>query len=567
MKEIKRENAFTLVELLGVFTLIGVILLVVVPNVTQLLTKSKGQDYERFLNDIYLATEAYIQGKGKEYSTLDTVSGKAFVQVRELVDNGYLTSTKVNPQTNQKINLDATVVALKTPSGNITYDFVNSDITINAYKKTGLLLSYSIDSKPTTIWKDQSGSELGNDGQLMEFTANNGFQGNSVYLDGTNYILSNVINPVQVTLSTYIMIPEFSSAEQVLMGNYQNGGCGFTIDMDGNHKITFAVHVNGTYHLIRSVQDYEVNRYYQLVGTYDGTTIKFYLDGVLQGTIAVTGTITVPQNSTHFMIGGNPSGTVAATKTKSYVSSVKIYNHALTEQEIMNDYQLDKARYSSQQENYVEGLLAQYDSYSKPMNNVWNDLTGNGKHATMSGFDNTVSSGWNQFKLTLDGVNDYIQIPNSITANKNYTIQIVFQTETTTAWADIMTFNRNDTTDIYNNNGRIELHSNLKEYFWYTDNGPIKSGERLFTMDNKIPASITLSVGTDKTTVYKNGEATYQASTKDYDNGQYVSINFGNRITSMYMNCSIYAIRIYNKALTKEEVLKNYQLDHFRFGI
>ncbi len=564
MKEIKRENAFTLVELLGVFTLIGVILLVVVPNVTQLLTKSKGQDYERFLNDIYLATEAYIQGKGKEYSTLDTVSGKAFVQVRELVDNGYLTSTKVNPQTNQKINLDATVVALKTPSGNITYDFVNSDITINAYKKTGLLLSYSIDSKPTTIWKDQSGSELGNDGQLMGFTANNGFQGNSVYLDGTNYILSNVINPVQVTLSTYIMVPEFSSAEQVLMSNYEGGGYGFVVDQSGNRKIAFQINVNGTYYQINSTKNYETNRYYQLVGTYDGTTMKFYLDGVLQGTKTVAGNITAPQNSTHFMVGGNPNGTVATTKTKSYVSSVKIYNHALTEQEIMNDYQLDKARYSSQQENYVEGLLAQYDSYSKPMNNVWNDLTGNGKHATMSGFNNTVSSGWNQFKLTLDGIDDYIQTPNVLTTNKNYTIQIVFQTETTAAWADIMTFNSGNVSN--DMNGRIEIVADLKKYYWYGP-GPIPTGTSIFEMNNKIPATITMSVGNEKTIVYVDNEVTYQGATQEYNNGQYASINFGKRIEGGNMNCTIYAIRIYNKALTKEEIMKNHQLDHFRFGI
>lgn len=565
MKELKRESAFTLVELLGVFTLIGVILLVVVPNVTQLLTKSKGQDYERFLNDVYLATEAYIQGKGNEFSTLDTISGKTFIKVSDLIENGYLTGTKVNPKTNEKINLNATIVALKTPSGNITYDFVNSDITNSAYKSDGLLLDYGINSKPTTNWKDQSGS--GNDGQLFGFNENNGFQGNAISFDSTNYILSNVINPDQVTLSTYIMIPVITSAEQVLMSNYEGGGYGFLVDQFGGHKLTFQINVNGTYYQINSIADYEINRYYQLVGTYDGTTMNFYLDNVLQGSINISGTITPPIENTHFIIGGNPYKDTAYTKTKSYVSSVKIYNHALNEQEIKNNYELDKARYSSQYEEYAEGMIVQYDGYSKPINNIWTDLTGSGFNATMNGIDNTIASGWNQFKLTLDGVNDYVQIPNVIASNKNYTIQIVFQTETTDAWDDIMTFNRASTTDIISINGRIELGEDQKSYYWYGSLGPISPGVKIFEMNNKIPSTITLSVGNEKTLFYKNNEVTYQAKTQEYDNTQYTSINFGNRINAEYMNCTIYAIRIYNKVLSQEEVTKNYQLDHFRFGI
>lgn len=564
MQKKKRESAFTLVELLGVLTLLGAILLIVVPNVLQLLSKSKNQDYDRFLNDISLAAEAYIQGSSKKFSQLDVVSGKAFLNVNELVENGFLTSTKIDPSTNKKINLKGTIIAQKTPSGTITYDFINKDITNDAYKKDGLLLNYNIASKPLTSWSDQSGT--GNDGQLMGFNANNGFQGSSINFDGTNYILSNEINPTQVTLSSYLMIPEVTNTEQVLMSNYENGGYGFVTDIDGVHKIIFAINVNGTYYRIYSTKDYEINRFYQLIGTYDGTTMKFYLNGELQGTLAISGTITTPQNATHFMIGGNPSGTTASTKTKSYVSSVKIYNHAFTEAEVKNDSEVDKARFGNQYDNYVDGMLAQYDSYTKPVNNVWNDLSGNNKHATMSGFNNTVSSGWNQFKLVLDGSDDFLQIPNVLPENKNYTIQIVYQAEVPGAWTDIMTFNSGSSTDPDNVNGRIEIGSDLNQYYWFGQ-GPIKNSTKIFQSQNKIPATLTMSVGLEKTKVYLNSEPTYQGATQDYNNNQFTSIHFGKRVSRGNMNSVIYAIRIYNRALTQEEVDHNYKLDHFRFGI
>ena len=54
------KKGFTLVELLAVVTIMGVILLISVPNITKQLKKTNSNRYSEFVEDLFLATESYL---------------------------------------------------------------------------------------------------------------------------------------------------------------------------------------------------------------------------------------------------------------------------------------------------------------------------------------------------------------------------------------------------------------------------------------------------------------------------------------------------------------------------
>ena len=56
-----KKNGFTLVEMVVILIFITIIALMSVPVITNMLKKGEDDKYNMFLDDIYLATEAYIE--------------------------------------------------------------------------------------------------------------------------------------------------------------------------------------------------------------------------------------------------------------------------------------------------------------------------------------------------------------------------------------------------------------------------------------------------------------------------------------------------------------------------
>ena len=86
-------------------------------------------------------------------------------------------------------------------------------------------------------------------------------------------------------------------------------------------------------------QSVSVNSWHHIVATYDGTTLSLYRNGSLVGTPATsTGNITNTSKALTIGIrGGQPFG--------GRISNTKIYNRALTPQEIQQNYNATKSRY------------------------------------------------------------------------------------------------------------------------------------------------------------------------------------------------------------------------------
>jgi len=97
------KKGFTLVEMLSVLSVLVIIFLIVIPEVSNLNKKSKENEYQRFLSDVFLSTEAYIQKNIDDYPNLNYQNRKVYVYFDELLESGYLKSTVKDPKNNKSV--------------------------------------------------------------------------------------------------------------------------------------------------------------------------------------------------------------------------------------------------------------------------------------------------------------------------------------------------------------------------------------------------------------------------------------------------------------------------------
>jgi hypothetical protein len=85
-----------------------------------------------------------------------------------------------------------------------------------------------------------------------------------------------------------------------------------------------------------------VGQSYHVVGTYDGTTLKLYVNGNLENSVAMP---YVPATASHpgFSLGSRNGNTA----NPSYIQDVAVYTRALTQEEILSHYQYNQAGYAA----------------------------------------------------------------------------------------------------------------------------------------------------------------------------------------------------------------------------
>ena len=86
-----------------------------------------------------------------------------------------------------------------------------------------------------------------------------------------------------------------------------------------------------------SISTPTINQWHHIVGTYDGSNLKFYLDGNLANTVAVSGT--PYQNTTDLGLLHTPY------PIDGKVGPLRIYNKALTAAEVTQNYNAQKSRF------------------------------------------------------------------------------------------------------------------------------------------------------------------------------------------------------------------------------
>jgi hypothetical protein len=101
-----------------------------------------------------------------------------------------------------------------------------------------------------------------------------------------------------------------------------------------NHTFAFAVNVAGTvYTATATTPVVVVGTSYFVMGTYDGTNVRIYVNGVLQGTTAATGAISYASIGAYgIAMGNDPS--LSDANVQASMGLVAVYAAALTQTQI-----------------------------------------------------------------------------------------------------------------------------------------------------------------------------------------------------------------------------------------
>ncbi|MBN1361397.1 MAG: discoidin domain-containing protein [Sedimentisphaerales bacterium] len=191
---------------------------------------------------------------------------------------------------------------------------------------------WKLDDGTGTVAVDSSPS--GNDGTLMNgpvWVA--GYYGGGLQFDGTNDYVDTrwTQNLPTWTISVWVISPAAPSTSGAPSGplhrenNYQfnwnhNGG--------GTWAGSVAANVGGWNNA--SLGPLEANTWYFLAGTYDGTDLKAYTNGVLISTTSMPGT---PANEGNSMKLGRHAAN--AQYFQGTVDDARVYNRALTDEELL----------------------------------------------------------------------------------------------------------------------------------------------------------------------------------------------------------------------------------------
>jgi hypothetical protein len=151
---------------------------------------------------------------------------------------------------------------------------------------------------------------------------------------------SAALNPSTITLEAWVNPNVASGTDHgVIMKTTDNtwgDGYGFYHDTSDNAVIRFYVNVyNGGGFVSANVVN---GQWQQLVGTYDGTAVRIYRNGVLAASTAFAVAINHTANVLYIGSGTGAAGVSGFTFTGGYLDEVAIYNKALTAAQIQNHY-------------------------------------------------------------------------------------------------------------------------------------------------------------------------------------------------------------------------------------
>ena len=441
----------------------------------------------------------------------------------------------------------------------------------------------------TDVWEDLSGN---NNGILKNInnTDKSGWTNNSLILDGIDdWVQMKKVNGTDNGITIEVVARTVSidlEKIQIYMANLENGG--IAIYKNTDNKNVSEIYINNEYNKLSSDKIVKNNQIYSMSAGYISNEYFFSEDGQIykkEGDFKYK----EPEKDTIFALGTNPSGQESSLSSKgSYANieiySVRIYNRGLSEEEIKQNYKSDSERFNieTKQENstlgYVsDGLKVLYDGeYNTPVSahynstKTWYDLSGNGNDGILSNINYDSNSGWTNNSVKLDGVDDYVKIGKIDAQNNCITVEIVSKIiSNQTGKAQYFITNletggiglRKETTNV---NGVIAYIGGGYKY--------IKSNNEV--LNNKMYSLSTKYDGENY--CLRQNDVTYSEKiVGDYKNPEKNTIFMiggnpdGNSMsnTNPLFNIEVYSVRIYDRALTNDEINQNYENDKVRFGI
>ena len=181
-------------------------------------------------------------------------------------------------------------------------------------------------------------------------TANNGiltFSRTGVQYGETSTSLANTPNWTAEAWVKFTTVPSANSTVSALVTNVYNGAnlnFSLTTDIDGTaNKGIYAAFYNGAWRA-SAPHVPSAGVWYQYCGTYDGASIKLYVNGDLFSSVAYVGT--AASGGIIRIARRWDSTAVAGNIIDGAIPIVRVYNRALAATEVLQNFNANKGRYN-----------------------------------------------------------------------------------------------------------------------------------------------------------------------------------------------------------------------------
>ncbi|MFH0817545.1 MAG: LamG-like jellyroll fold domain-containing protein [Candidatus Micrarchaeota archaeon] len=219
---------------------------------------------------------------------------------------------------------------------------------VTVASQNGLVGYWMLDEGAGTVAGDSSGN--GNDGLVYNPVWTTGKFGNALQFDNTAYKrvytphTISLITKNAVTVSAWVQPAGPSGDHQVILAKWYDESSNFI----GSYVLElqptgvtpqFVVRRSGDLLVQTAVSSTNLvaGQWTHVTGTYDGATIKIYVNGALTGSVALAGVINL--GSQPVMIGAHSYGSAIDQNIfNGKIDDVKLFNRTLSQEEISLEY-------------------------------------------------------------------------------------------------------------------------------------------------------------------------------------------------------------------------------------
>jgi prepilin-type N-terminal cleavage/methylation domain-containing protein len=210
-----------------------------------------------------------------------------------------------------------------------------------------------------------------------------------------------------------------------------------------------------------------------------------------------------------------------------------------------------------------DGLIIYLDGFDAPVGNLWKDRSGNNNDATISNATyDSLLKGYKFVPSTIDGTNDLMTVSFGNGINPNgYSISVLAKLNSTlgsqTFISTATATNQRFYMGIYNS----LYDTGIQTSVWGTTP---TSGTRPSATNGTVLLTTQYDNGLAK--FFLNNQYQFSKSYTTYTLATNFSLGYLVGSAGYYLDGNIYNVKIYNRVLSSDELLNNYNIDKLKYG-
>ena len=325
------KKGFTLIELLAVIAVLAIVLFIAVPAVINIINDAKANACVKNEDMVIVATRNYMSAN--QNLIPNNIGDTVEVSLSTLLASSYITNIK-DPYTSNSCG--GYVLVSKESTGIVYTPYLKCDTAYNTLASDGLVAHYKLDGDASDTSTNNLDGTLA--GGMTPAVNRFGEANKAMNFDGSDdYInlgTSPLLTPSSITLMAWVKADTLPSWSGII-SNMTSWGTGFSMQMGPTQKA--GAMVSGAY--LSTSWTPNTNTWYFITATHDNASNLnvVYINGIREA--SSTQTISYEASAKTYI---GVFYTSPGLLWDGTIDDVKIYNRALTANEVRHIYEVER---------------------------------------------------------------------------------------------------------------------------------------------------------------------------------------------------------------------------------